>query len=148
MQVIGADESDRMAELEGRMDCVIVDAPCSGSGSWRRKPDAKWRLTEKQLYHRLAEQRAVLAQAAALVKPGGRIVYITCSVFPEENGDQVQAFLAANPGFAIVPYRDRWHMAIGSPPPDSADGSPDSLLLTPSRHATDGFFIAVMRRAT
>src|SRR5205085_3622124 len=77
VQVIGADESDRMAELEGRMDCVIVDAPCSGSGSWRRKPDAKWRLTEKQLSTRLAEQRAVLARAAALVKPQGRIVYIT-----------------------------------------------------------------------
>jgi len=88
-----------------------------GSGSWRRKPDAKWRLTSKQLSIRLSEQRTVLAQGNALVKPGGRLVYVTCSVLPEENVDQVHAFLAADPQFGLVPYREQWRIAIGSPPP-------------------------------
>ena len=148
VQVIGADETARLEVLRGKMDCVLVDAPCSGSGSWRRKPDAKWRLTSKQLSIRLSEQRTVLAQGNALVKPGGRLVYVTCSVLPEENVDQVHAFLAADPQFGIVPYREQWRVAIGSPPPESADGSSVTLLLTPARHATDGFFIAVMRRVT
>jgi 16S rRNA (cytosine967-C5)-methyltransferase len=90
----------------------------------------------------------VLAQGNALVKPGGRLVYVTCSVLPEENVDQVHAFLAADPQFGIVPYREQWRVAIGSPPPESADGSSATLLLTPARHWVDGFFIAVMRRAT
>ncbi len=89
VQVIPADEGERLAALAGRMDVVLVDAPCSGSGSWRRKPDAKWRLTPKALEDRLADQRAVLAAAFPLVKPGGRLVYVTCSVLPRENGDQV-----------------------------------------------------------
>jgi len=148
VQVIGADEDAKLQSLERKMDCVVVDAPCSGSGSWRRKPDAKWRLTPKQLSIRISEQQSVLAQAAALVKPGGRLVYITCSVLPEENGDQIRWFLAVDPGFSVLPYREQWRVAIGSPPPDSADGSTDTLLLTPERHSTDGFFIAVMHRAT
>jgi 16S rRNA (cytosine967-C5)-methyltransferase len=146
VQVIGADE--RLEQLAGKMDCVLVDAPCSGSGNWRRKPDAKWRLTERQLAVRREEQRAALAQGAALVKPGGRLVYVTCSVLPEENGDQIQWFLSGNPGFGIIPFTEQWVLAAGSPPPVSADGSPDTLLLTPARHSTDGFFIAVMRRVT
>jgi 16S rRNA (cytosine967-C5)-methyltransferase len=147
IQVIGADERAKLSSLSGKMDCVVVDAPCSGSGSWRRKPDAKWRLTVKQLAIRLAEQRTVLGQGAKLVKPGGRLVYITCSILPEENGDQIGAFLTGHSDFRTVPYRDQWQAAIGSEPPESADGSSDALLLTPLDHATDGFFIAVMRRA-
>jgi 16S rRNA (cytosine967-C5)-methyltransferase len=148
VQVIGADEIARLQALHSKMDCVLVDAPCSGSGSWRRKPDAKWRLTERQLTVRLAEQRTVLAEAALLVKPGGRIVYITCSILPEENGAQVQAFLTSHPEFACIPYAEQWQTAMNSPVPESADGSSETLLLTPARHATDGFFIAIIRRAT
>jgi 16S rRNA (cytosine967-C5)-methyltransferase len=148
VQVIGADEADRLAALAGKLDCVFIDAPCSGSGAWRRNPDSKWRLTERQLQQRLADQRSVLDQGAKLVKPGGRLVYVTCSVLPEENGDQVASFLAREPGFAIVPYAQQWLAAIGTRAPDSADTESGNLLLTPARHATDGFFISVMRRAS
>jgi 16S rRNA (cytosine967-C5)-methyltransferase len=88
----------------------------------------------------------VLEKGAALVKDGGRLVYITCSVLPEENTAQVEAFLKAHKNFEIIPYAKQWAAAIGLPAPGSADGSHDTLLLTPARHGTDGFFIAVMRR--
>ncbi len=146
VQVIPADEGERLAALEGRMDVVLVDAPCSGSGAWRRKPDAKWRLKPKALETRLADQRAVLARAAPLVKPGGRLVYVTCSVLPEENGDQIAAFLAGNNDFRLSRYRDVWAEAIATDPPASADRGDETLLLTPFDHGVDGFFIAVLQR--
>jgi 16S rRNA (cytosine967-C5)-methyltransferase len=125
---------------------VLIDAPCSGSGAWRRKPDAKWRLTQKQLQQRMTEQRDVLEQGAALVKPGGRLVYVTCSVLPEENGAQVEVFLGRHKDFHIIPYAEQWRGTIGGEPPKSGDGSSDTLLLTPAQHGTDGFFIAAMGR--
>ena len=125
-------------------DVVLADAPCSGSGTWRRRPDAKWRLKPPHLADRLAEQRNVLATAAKLVKPGGHLVYITCSVLPEENGDQVQAFLSANPRFEAVPYAGAWAQVLPGPAPSSADGGTHGLLLTPLSHGTDGFFVALM----
>lgn len=146
IEVIPADEAPRLDAMHDYFDCVLVDAPCSGSGSWRRKPDAKWRLTPQQLAKRGAEQAALLARAAKLVKPGGRVVYVTCSLLPEENGERIAGFLLPNTAFTIVPYRDQWREAIGTTPPDSADGA-GGLLLTPLRHATDGFFICVLRRA-
>src|SRR5262249_50166422 len=117
VQVLGADEGARLDQLKQKIDCVVIDAPCSGSGAWRRNPDAKWRLTEKQLQQRLADQRSVLARGASLVKPGGRLLYITCSVLPEENDDQVEAFLTDQPGFSVIPYREQWRHAIGTEPP-------------------------------
>jgi len=144
--VIGADEALRVDALAGKLDCVLIDAPCSGSGSWRRKPDAKWRLTEKQLAARQADQSALLDRGASLVKPGGRLVYVTCSVLPEENADQIAAFLGRNPAYAALPYRDQWQRAIGTPAPESAIASELGLQLTPGRHETDGFFISVLRR--
>jgi 16S rRNA (cytosine967-C5)-methyltransferase len=146
VQVIGADEGERLAALAGRLDCVLIDAPCTGSGSWRRKPDAKWRLTEKQLAQRLADQQSLLDHGAALVKAGGRLVYVTCSVLPEENADQVESFLARTPGFTPIPYEEQWQSAIGTIAPASAIASPLGLQLTPARHDTDGFFISVLRR--
>ncbi len=145
VEVIAADEGEKLATYGG-FDCVLIDAPCSGSGAWRRKPDAKWRLTQKQLQQRITEQRDVLEQGAKLVKPGGRLVYVTCSVLPEENGAQVQVFLGRHRDFHSVPYAEQWRTNIGGPVPPSADGSTGTLLLTPARHQTDGFFIAVMRR--
>ncbi len=147
VQVIPADEPDKLYELTGRMDRVLVDAPCSGSGSWRRKPDAKWRLTRESLINRGDDQRAVLARAAPLVKPGGRLIYVTCSLLPEENTDQIEAFLASNPEFSVVPYADVWSECLAGDPPASSDGSTDTLLLSPADHNVDGFFIAVMLRA-
>ena len=89
----------------------------------------------------------MLALAAPLVRPGGRLVYVTCSVLAEENGDQVEAFLGANSDFRPVPWRDVWKQALETEPPASADGSETALLLTPRDHGTDGFFIAVVERA-
>ena len=145
VDVIAADEG-RKLESMGGFDCVLIDAPCSGSGSWRRKPDAKWRLTLKQLQQRMKEQVDVLEQGARLVKSGGRLVYITCSVLPEENTAQVTQFLARHAEFGIIPYTEQWRKAIGGEAPVSADGSSETLLLTPARHGTDGFFVAVMQR--
>ena len=102
LQVRSPLRPDALDGLEGRMDVIFVDAPCTGSGTWRRHPDAKWRLTEAQLGRRMAEQDAVLAAAAAYVKPGGRLVYVTCSLLAEENEDRVAAFLAAHPRFAAA----------------------------------------------
>lgn len=145
VEVVAAEEGDKLAKLGG-FDCVLIDAPCSGSGSWRRKPDAKWRVTAKQLQQRIKEQKEVLQRGAGLVRSGGRLVYITCSVLPEENGDQVKAFLAEHKDFTLIPYTEQWRSAIGETPPASADGSGETLLLTPASHDTDGFFIAVMRK--
>lgn len=147
VQVIPADEPKKLAALDGRMDLALVDAPCSGSGSWRRKPDAKWRLKPEQLATRMADQVAVLDRAARFVKSGGRLVYVTCSVLAEENTDQVEAFLKRAEGFSLVPTAEAWTAAgLSGNVPASADGRTDTLLLTPKDHATDGFFIAVMRK--
>jgi 16S rRNA (cytosine967-C5)-methyltransferase len=147
VQVIPADEPDKIDALKGRMDRVLVDAPCSGSGSWRRKPDAKWRLTAESLANRQTDQQLVLARAAPLVKSGGRLIYVTCSLLPEENTAQIEAFLASNPDFSVVPYAQVWAECLPGDAPASADGRTDTLLLSPADHATDGFFIAVMQRS-
>jgi 16S rRNA (cytosine967-C5)-methyltransferase len=129
------------------MDRVIVDAPCTGSGVWRRRPDAKWRLSPQMLEARLAEQRAVLEQAAPLVKPGGRLAYITCSVLPPENRGQVDGLIARHPQFAIVPWSSAWQASgLSAAPPQSADGSAETLLMTPRTFGTDGFFVAMLQR--
>jgi len=125
--------------LEGRMDLVFVDAPCTGSGTWRRHPDAKWRLAPPQLERRIAEQEAVLAAAAPYLKPGGRLIYVTCSLLAEENEDRVAAFLGAHLGFASEPVElagaERWLTKDGF------------LRMTPRTAGTDGFFVAIVARA-
>src|SRR6516162_6465344 len=89
--------ADVLADLAGRADLVMIDAPCTGTGAWRRNPDAKWRIRPGALAERIKQQDEALERAAALVKPGGRIAYVTCSILAEENGDRVQAFLAGHP---------------------------------------------------
>lgn len=135
-------EPGALGNLMGKMDLVLVDAPCTGTGTWRRRPDTKWRLTQEQLNQRVGEQAEILDQAAQYVRPGGRLTYITCSVLPEENGDQIQKFLAAHPDFS----------ADESAPPDALPQrvavSEGMILLSPQRCATDGFFAAnVTKRA-
>jgi 16S rRNA (cytosine967-C5)-methyltransferase len=125
--------------LEGRMDLVFVDAPCTGSGTWRRHPDAKWRLTPQQLERRIAEQDQVLAAAAPFVKPGGRLVYVTCSLLAEENEDRVAAFATAHAHFAPAPIE-----LAGAEAWRTADGF---LRLTPRSAGMDGFFVSVLSRA-
>ncbi len=119
----------------GTFDRVLVDAPCTGTGTWRRNPDARARLREQDLTELLVKQAGILDDAARLVKPGGRMIYATCSVLPEEDEDQVSAFLARQPGFTTV--------SPALPGDLSAD---PFLLLTPRRHGTDGFFAAVLER--
>jgi 16S rRNA (cytosine967-C5)-methyltransferase len=152
VQVHDGPESD-LAELEGKMDVVFVDAPCTGTGTWRRRPDAKWRVSEKALNQRLQEQDEALDTAAKYVKPGGRLVYVTCSILPEENSDRIEAFLARDRGFS---QRDTLEdlIASGGLADDAADTLSGcklpggALQLSPRRSATDGFFIAVMERAS
>lgn len=135
-----------LRELDGRMDMVLVDAPCTGSGTWRRRPDAKWRLTSRQLDVRQKEQAAILNDAAALVKPGGRLVYITCSVFAEENRDRIADFLARNEDFAAADHRAIWDARIGRGDDSVRIEGRDGIVLTPARSGTDGFYFAALER--
>jgi 16S rRNA (cytosine967-C5)-methyltransferase len=144
-EVISAQDKGKL-DAAAPFDCVVIDAPCSGSGSWRRKPDAKWRFNQKLLQQRLKEQALLLDRGFDLARPGGMILYITCSVLPEENTEQIAGFLARQPGAVIVPYREQWGHAIEGDAPASADGAETTLLLTPARHGTDGFFAAVIRK--
>jgi 16S rRNA (cytosine967-C5)-methyltransferase len=144
IEVLSAEQTGQMKPAS--FHNIVIDAPCSGTGSWRRKPDAKWKLTQKQLDQRLKDQRDVLAWGASLVRPGGTLTYITCSVLPEENDDQINGFLMENPGFTVVPYSAQWRKTLGTEPPVSANGSTSNLTLTPHSHTTDGFFMAVMAR--
>jgi 16S rRNA (cytosine967-C5)-methyltransferase len=146
-QVIDAGDEARLAALGARFDVVLVDAPCTGSGVWRRRPDAKWRIRPTSLPERQAEQRRVLTLARTLVKPGGRLTYVTCSVLPEENADVVGWLLETAPELRLTPFADTWRSALASEPPRSADGNERTLLLTPASHGTDGFFIATFERA-
>ena len=137
--------------LDEKMDLVFVDAPCTGSGTWRRHPDAKWRLTAAQLEKRMGEQDAVLASAASFVKPGGRIVYVTCSLLMEENEDRIAAFLAAHPDFAQVSALDAIAASglakeAGLAALAERQSSAGALRLTPLTFGTDGFFVAVLER--
>lgn len=132
-------------DLVGRVDRVVVDAPCTGSGTWRRRPDAKWKLMPEQLEVRVAEQAAILEEAARYVKPGGTLAYITCSILPQENGRQVTAFLAAHPDFTIVPGSSLWHGTIGTG--GRAIFTPEGgLQLTPATTGTDGFYFAALQK--
>ncbi len=146
VEVIPADQPELLEEMAGTADVVFLDAPCSGTGSWRRKPDAKWRLKQATLDQRIKDQQDVLESGAKLVKPGGKLIYVTCSVLPQENTDQITAFLGKWKNFSLIPVQDIWKQTIGTEVPLSADGKKSTLLLTPASHDTDGFFIAVMER--
>src|SRR5690606_10387760 len=132
--------------LAGRADRVLVDAPCTGTGTWRRNPDAKWRYDAEALAEITAGQRLILERAAAMVKPGGRLVYVTCSVLAEENEAIVDGFLAETTAFRALPVAGVWAETIGAGggPPCPAEGR--YLRLAPHRHGTDGFFVAVLER--
>jgi 16S rRNA (cytosine967-C5)-methyltransferase len=140
---------DRIAALEplrGRMDRVLVDAPCTGTGTWRRRPDTKWRLTEQQLAERCAQQDEVLRDAAAYVRPGGRLIYITCSVLPDENEARIAAFVADHPDFKPVPMLADWQTRFGADAARPRATAQEGLMLTPKRTGTDGFFFAMLER--
>jgi 16S rRNA (cytosine967-C5)-methyltransferase len=139
LQIRSPVNPDPLKGLEGKMDVVFIDAPCTGTGSWRRHPDTKWRLTADTLEKRMADQDAVLDSGAPFVKPGGRMVYVTCSVLPEEDEDRVAAFLARTPGFVAAPAT--------ADPKLTPYLTPDGFLrLTPRTSGTDGFFVAVLEK--
>ena len=140
---------DEISDLGGRMDLVLIDAPCTGTGSWRRNPDAKWRMRPGALEQRQKEQVEILDRAVPLVKAGGRIAYITCSVLEEENDSQARGFLARHPEFAVQPpteviksLGERAFMFA-----KAARLSELGTLMTPRATDTDGFYVSVMRRA-
>jgi len=128
-------EADQLADQAGRGDVVFVDAPCSGTGTWRRNPEARWRLTRDRLDRVVATQKYILNLAADLVRPGGALVYVVCSVLDAEGAAQAQAFLENHPGWKAEPIA----LATGT-----AHGP--GLRLTPLAHSTDGFFVAKMIR--
>ena len=128
---------------KGKFDRVLVDAPCTGTGTWRRNPDSRWRLLGPGLSQLVGIQQSILDSAARLVRPGGRLIYATCSMLAEENERQIDTFLAGHPDFTVQPLDAVWPAAIDSDPPPT--GGP-YLRLSPARHGTDGFFAAVMER--
>ena len=145
VEVRGAGES--LKDATAKMDAVLVDAPCTGSGVWRRRPDAKWKLTERALNNRLGEQAELLRNAARYVKPGGRLVYATCSLLPEENEDQIAAFVADHPEFAVIaPAGLLARGDVGDSLASAALGVTYGVVLSPRRTATDGFFVAALER--
>ena len=129
-------ELEMLDDWVGSADCVLIDAPCSGTGTWRRNPEARWRLTPDRIARLVETQRKVIEVGAALVKPGGTLVYIVCSLLDEEGAGQVAAFLAANPGWRAQPL----DLAVGR-----THGS--GTRLTPAHDATDGFFVARLHHA-
>lgn len=123
-------------------DRVLIDAPCSGTGTWRRNPDQKWRLSLEDVQELTERQDSILASAQRLVNPGGRLIYVTCSILKRENEDRIAAFLEKHLDFFIHPVGDIWPKVLDGACP--ADG--DMLRLEPADHGTDGFFVAVLGR--
>jgi 16S rRNA (cytosine967-C5)-methyltransferase len=141
-------EADVVLDLAGRADRVVIDAPCTGTGTWRRNPDAKWRVRPGALEERTRQQFVLLERAARLTKAGGHIAYITCSVLEEENGDQVRAFTEQHPDFSVEKPSEV-ALALGERAylfTHAALISPEGLLMTPRRTDTDGFFVSLLRR--
>jgi 16S rRNA (cytosine967-C5)-methyltransferase len=144
----GGEDPD-LEDLNAKMDLVYLDVPCSGSGAWRRQPDGKWNLTAERLEELIAVQAAILRRGARLVKPGGRLVYVTCSVFARENADQARAFLAQTEDFAPLPVPQLWESHISAPFPSALEGGlvdDTGLQLSPTQSGTDGFFFAAFTR--
>lgn len=135
-------EPGGMSGMEARADRVLLDVPCSGTGTWRRQPEARWRLTpeEFETYGRI--QREILEEAAPIVRPGGALIYVTCSFFREENEDQIARFLAAHDEFEVVD----WRLQLPEGWPVPAPGKSDYLRLSPASTGTDGFFAALLGR--
>ena len=145
---VRAPEPGALDDLVGKMDRVVIDAPCTGSGTWRRRPDAKWKLTPEQVAARVAEQRAILADAVRYVKPGGALVYVTCSILPDENGRQAAAFLAAHPEFEAIPGHSLWHSHFSGTKARARFSPEGGVALTPHSTGTDGFYVIVTVRKT
>ncbi len=139
----GKARADVLADLDGTVDRVLIDAPCTGTGTWRRNPDAKWRLRPGSLANRVAEQAEVLDRAARLVRPGGTLVYVTCSVLPEENDAAVDGLLARSGG-AIASVATDLSAVPGLSEKIRRTGR--GVQMSPALTGTDGFYVATMTR--
>ncbi len=139
---IRGEGADGLDDLIGEADRVLVDAPCSGSGTWRRRPDLRWSIQPDDVSALTATQDHILAAAARLVRPGGRMIYATCSLDPVENEERIDHFLAQQDAFSLVPLPAAWNGLDAAPPP----GCGRYLRLSPATTGTDGFFSAVMER--
>ncbi|RME67151.1 MAG: MFS transporter, partial [Alphaproteobacteria bacterium] len=142
----------RLAAWRGIADLVFLDVPCTGSGTWRRNPDLRWRHDASAVADLQARQARLIDEARDLLCPGGRLVYATCSLLTGENEAQVAAACARHPALRLEDYRRTWRRiwcqswpSVPSRCPDTASHDPSCLLLTPARHGTDGFFVAVLR---
>ncbi|MCV3736521.1 RsmB/NOP family class I SAM-dependent RNA methyltransferase [Rhizobium sp. TRM96647] len=140
------DDFSSLSPFAGRFDRVLVDAPCTGTGTWRRRPDTKWRLTDKNLEERLSQQEEALASAATFVRPGGYLLYVTCSVLPEENENQVYSFCEDNAEFEILSAAEAWEELFGTDKPQPWSADMKTVTLTPASTGTDGFFFCAMER--
>ncbi|AKJ05586.1 RsmB/NOP family class I SAM-dependent RNA methyltransferase [Archangium gephyra] len=138
----GPEADESIAALKGKADRVLVDAPCSGTGTFRRKPDARYRLTPEMLADHVARQKRLLERFSQMVKPGGRLIYGTCSVLREENEQVVEDFLARHPDYSVRPVAEQLGPELGA-----KVGPGPFLRLAPHLHGTDGFFGAILVRA-
>jgi 16S rRNA (cytosine967-C5)-methyltransferase len=127
-------------------DVVFVDAPCTGSGTWRRKPDLKWRSSKEKLNENIKAQHDIIREASKFVKVGGKLIYVTCSVFDSENDGQISDFLNSNSTFKLINYQTQWKYDENNIPKNAKSHNEDTLLLSPMTHNTDGFFVAILER--
>lgn len=141
-RVLDPENTNWLYKRRRTFDRVLVDAPCSGTGAWRRQPDARWQLTPKDLTKHIESQDALLTQGGRMVKPGGRLVYVTCSLLRQENEDRIEDFLERHEHFRALSVADIWKSVLGTRYP----GRSKYLRLSPRRHGTDGFFITVLQR--
>lgn len=144
VEVHNLDAAEIGRRWSGAADAVLVDAPCSGLGTVRRRPEIKWRIDEQWLVRSAGKQQAILRGAAGAVRPGGTLVYSVCSNEPEEGPEAIGGFLSAHPSFAFAPFAGTFPQVVGGHPVDGVEAGEAHLL--PHRHGTDGFYIARLRR--
>ncbi|WP_019219976.1 RsmB/NOP family class I SAM-dependent RNA methyltransferase [Bartonella florencae] len=138
-------QKEELKPLVGQMDRVLLDAPCSGTGTWRRRPDAKWRLTLEQVRQRQSAQRTILNESIDYLKQNGHLIYITCSLFVDENEEQISHFLQQNSNFCPIDMRALWqkHFSLSNVQPTFSNYG---LILSPATTKTDGFFLSVLQK--
>ncbi len=145
---VGANRERTLSGLKSKADRVIIDAPCSGTGTWRRNPDQRWRLSEPQIAEYAAVQLGLLTEGAQMVASGGRLIYMTCSLLHAENEAVVDAFFAAQgtENWKLVNYKSIWNRILPSAPAETAAKNQAMLQLVPHLHHTDGFFVAILEK--
>ena len=143
---VRAPHEGALDDLMGKMDRVVIDAPCTGTGTWRRRPDTKWKLSPELLATRVGEQAALLRQGLSFVKPGGVLVFITCSILPEENDDQIVGLRAEHPDLVSVSPTELWSAAFNTALPAGVETGAGGIALTPRLTGTDGFYVHIIRR--